>query len=93
MRLINVRTLAFEEYFGKDIPPYAILSHTWGSKEVTYQEWRSGGLSKIKAGYEKIRSACQLAGDDEVDYLWCDTNCIDKTSSAELSQAINSMFA
>ena len=93
MRLINVKTLAFEEYYGENIPSYAVLSHTWGSEEVTYQEWCSRKFSKTKAGYEKIRSACKLAVDDEVNYLWCDTNCIDKSSSAELTEAINSMFA
>ncbi|KAK7966462.1 HET domain-containing protein [Apiospora aurea] len=46
-----------------------------------------------KKGYEKVIGACQQAARDGIQYLWCDTNCIDKTSSAELSEAINSMFA
>jgi hypothetical protein len=70
MRLINVKTLAFEEYYGENIPSYAVLSHTWGSEGVTYQEWCSRKFSKTKAGYKKIRSACKLALDDEVNYLW-----------------------
>ncbi|KAI0471468.1 heterokaryon incompatibility protein-domain-containing protein [Xylariaceae sp. FL0804] len=45
-----------------------------------------------KAGYAKIKNACRRAQDDGLDYLWCDTNCIDKTSSTELSEAINSMY-
>ncbi|KAI0156438.1 heterokaryon incompatibility protein-domain-containing protein [Xylariaceae sp. FL1272] len=94
MRLINTRTLELKEFFGKDIPVYAILSHVWGAEEVTYQEWTSRQSSVVsnKSGYQKIIGACDRAVRDRLDWLWVDTNCIDKTSSAELSEAINSMF-
>jgi hypothetical protein len=36
MRLLNVFTGKLEEYFGSEIPKYAILSHTWGRDEVTF---------------------------------------------------------
>lgn len=51
-------------------------------------------VAKIKAteGYRKIRRACELARADWWDWIWVDTVCIDKTSSAELSEAINSMY-
>ena len=49
--------------------------------------------SSTKKGFLKIIHACEQAERDNLDYLWCDTNCIDKTSSAELSEAINSMFS
>jgi len=39
MRLINTRTLKLEEFIGQQIPQYAILSHTWGDEEVSYQDW------------------------------------------------------
>ncbi|RYP07642.1 hypothetical protein DL764_002379 [Monosporascus ibericus] len=42
---------------------------------------------------EKIVGACQQAINDNLGWLWCDTNCIDKTSSAELTEAISNMFA
>ncbi|PIL28610.1 hypothetical protein GSI_08652 [Ganoderma sinense ZZ0214-1] len=42
---------------------------------------------------EKIRKACAVARLDNFSQLWVDTSCIDKTSSSELSEAINSMFA
>jgi hypothetical protein len=45
-----------------------------------------------KAGYKKIIAACEMARGFNLRYLWADTICIDKTSSAELSEAINSMF-
>ncbi|KAI0202579.1 heterokaryon incompatibility protein-domain-containing protein [Astrocystis sublimbata] len=50
----------------------------------------SGRLEKV--GYWKILEACIEAREDGLWYLWVDTNCIDKTSSAELSEAINSMY-
>ncbi|KAL4061754.1 heterokaryon incompatibility protein-domain-containing protein, partial [Scleroderma yunnanense] len=43
-------------------------------------------------GYKKIFSSCEQAKRDRYDWLWVDTCCIDKRSSAELSEAINSMY-
>ncbi|KAI0653285.1 heterokaryon incompatibility protein-domain-containing protein [Cubamyces menziesii] len=40
----------------------------------------------------KIVRCCQYAHSKGFEYVWIDTCCIDKTSSAELSEAINSMF-
>ncbi|KAI8947832.1 HET-domain-containing protein [Xylaria longipes] len=100
MRLIDVQTLKLKEFF-HGLPPYAILSHTWGGEEVTFQEYlaamgpdpkRHAHIMQ-KAGFSKIVGACKRAKADGLQYLWCDTNCIDKTSSAELSEAINSMYA
>ncbi|KAK1542574.1 HET domain-containing protein [Colletotrichum paranaense] len=48
---------------------------------------------KEKKGFLKIESFCQLASQNGYTHAWVDTNCIDKRSSAELSEAINSMFA
>jgi hypothetical protein len=77
-------------------PPYAILSHTWfvtqtENHEVTYDELVAG-LRKDKAGYEKIRFCGERAAADGLKYFWVDTCCIDKSTSNELSSAINSMF-
>ncbi|KAM5530691.1 hypothetical protein V8D89_015663 [Ganoderma adspersum] len=41
---------------------------------------------------DKIRRACEIARRDGYHYIWIDSCCIDKTSSSELSEAINSMF-
>jgi hypothetical protein len=81
------------EFFGNNIPPYAILSHTWGSdsEEVTFKDLTEGS-GKSKAGYRKIRFCGRKATVDGLQYFWIDTCCIDKSSSAELSEAINSMF-
>ncbi|CAI7619187.1 unnamed protein product [Penicillium pancosmium] len=79
------------EFTDHDSPPYAILSHTWGDKEVTLEEMNKLG-AKRKAGYTKIKQCCAIARAAGLDYAWIDTCCIDKTSSAELSEAINSMY-
>lgn len=80
---------------------YAILSHTWEKDEVTFQEMlrtsnttdlQDANRIKSKAGFVKIRNAAQMAASMYYDYVWIDTCCIDKSSSAELSEAINSMF-
>ncbi|KAF2029556.1 HET-domain-containing protein [Setomelanomma holmii] len=94
MRLINCSTLQLEEYFGDKVPRYAILSHTWGDEEVTFADFThdQAGARK-KKGYGKISHTCRQALQDGLHYAWVDTCCIDKTSSAELSEAINSMFA
>ena len=75
------------------IPPYAILSHTWGAdnEEVTYKNLAEG-TGKEKIGYRKIQLCGKQATRDRLQYFWVDTCCIDKTNSTELSEAINSMF-
>jgi hypothetical protein len=92
-RLINTRTLELGD-FGTPVPgTYAILSHCWGDEEVTFRDWHNPfKLATKKKGYTKIKGACAEALAQGHDYLWCDSNCIDKSSSAELSEAINSMF-
>ncbi|VUC32979.1 unnamed protein product [Clonostachys rosea] len=93
MRLINVETYELEEYYN-DSPKYAILSHTWGGCEVTFHDWQMKAEEMAHMeGYDKILRSCKQAQVDGFGYLWCDTNCIDKTSSAELTEAINSMFS
>lgn len=74
-----------------DVPPYAILSHTWGSEEVTYQDIISS-TGKSKAGYAKLRFIADQAARDKLRYFWVDTCCIDKANNTELTEAINSMF-
>ncbi|KAF8865242.1 HET-domain-containing protein, partial [Acephala macrosclerotiorum] len=90
MRLINASTGQLE-YFFEDVPKYAILSHTWEDEEVTFQEF-SKLSAKTKKGYLKIERSCRIALLHGLQYAWVDTCCIDKTSSAELTESINSMF-
>lgn len=92
MRLISTKTLELEEFFDSHVPDYAILSHTWADGEVSLQDWADRNNRRFKPGFQKIVKACAEAVKDGIDYMWVDTNCIDKTSSAELSEAVNSMF-
>ncbi|TEA19715.1 Vegetative incompatibility protein HET-E-1 [Colletotrichum sidae] len=95
MRLINALTLDIEDFVDpKLIPPYAILSHTWGDSEATFHDWIDVfGKRRSKNGFSKIRETCRQAVRDGHTHAWIDTVCIDKTSSGELSEAINSMFS
>ena len=85
---------------------YAILSHRWMEKnsgetaEVNYEEMvqlanmdtEKQGEIRNRDGYQKILKCCKQAEKDGFEWLWVDTCCIDKRSSAELSEAINSMY-
>lgn len=94
MRLINVKTRNLEEYYGSNIPRYAILSHRWEDEEVVFHDWQHNRDEiKHRKGYFKIIHACEQAERDNLEYLWCDTNCINKSDLSELSEAINSMFS
>ena len=83
-----------------DATDYAILSHRWIEQEVNYDEMNDlakmdkGEVDEIchRDGYRKILDSCEQAKRDKYRWLWIDTCCIDKRSSAELSEAINSMF-
>lgn len=125
MRLLGTSTLEFVSFHEDVVPPYAILSHTWGAQEVTYQEMAflqklerlpaelrkdrlyvaslmaAAGLDfsdanedaiRRRRGFEKIEETAVVARSRGLEYFWLDTCCIDKTSSAELQEAINSMY-
>jgi hypothetical protein len=96
MRLLSVENdgLSLKEFWHRKIPEYAILSHTWGNDEVSFQDIESGNQKSYmsREGYRKIKYGCRQARLDGIKWIWIDTICIDKTSSAELSEAINSMF-
>jgi hypothetical protein len=92
MRLLNTTTGHIHSFLSAPTVPYAILSHTWGPEEVTLQDMLDIDLRSGLLGYEKIVKSCEIARRDEYEYIWIDTCCIDKTNSAELSEALNSMF-
>ena len=94
MRLLKLNDdgeFSLVEYIGDEVPRYAILSHTWGAddEEVTFKDLMKG-TGKSKAGYRKIQFCAEQAATDGLQYFWVDTCSIDKSSSAELSEAINS---
>lgn len=93
MRLPRTADPRFEDFEDEETPPYAILSHRWLQRreEVTYQEM-ANDPDTSKAGYKKIVNFVKKTKSQGFEYAWIDTCCIDKTSSAELSEAINSMY-
>lgn len=97
MRLLNTSTYLLEIFAdAEEAPPYAILSHTWGDDEILFndvniKEGEDQAWTTREAAEKTMRSSKQ-ARDDGHAYIWIDTICIDKSSSAELSEAINSMF-
>ncbi|THV00571.1 HET-domain-containing protein, partial [Dendrothele bispora CBS 962.96] len=94
MYLLDTSRLHLSEFPGNQIPPYAILSHTWGEGEITFQDIRSpeSDATRKKAAFRKLRGCCNLARQHGFQWVWIDTCCINKDSSAELSEAINSMY-
>jgi hypothetical protein len=91
MRLLHIPSWQLREFFNESIPAYAILSHTWGDDEVTYEDMIKKRENTEK-GFKKIEYTASQAIRDQYEYIWVDTCCIMKTSSAELTEAINSMY-
>lgn len=95
MRLLHLESgnLSLTEDCTEHVPPYAILSHTWGkdTEEVTFDDFRAGTYTD-KIGYRKIKFCGEQAARDGFQYFWIDACCINKSNLPELSEAINSMF-
>ena len=76
MRLLDSRTAEMKEFLSEDdFPPYAILSHTWGPEEITFQQWDSmpSDLRK-KDGCIKIEYCSKQAKHDRLEWVWVDTS-------------------
>lgn len=94
MRLVNVHTIELETLPPGRIPRYAILSHTWGDDEILFEDMSAERATIVeRTGYAKIVDCCTKVRRrrPDLDFVWIDTCCIAKSSSAELSEAINSM--
>ncbi|KAI7158020.1 hypothetical protein KC349_g5185 [Hortaea werneckii] len=95
MRLINTETLEMHEFLPAHIPRYAILSHRWQDEEVSFKQYskrhKYAEIRQLK-GFAKIEQFCRIARERQMEWAWIDTCCIDSRSSAELSEAINSMW-
>jgi uncharacterized protein YerC len=95
MRLLNAKTFTRADFNNEStIPDYAILSHTWGDDEVTFRDLAELPHEQLvlKRAWEKVEKCCAKALEWDLEWVWIDTCCIDQTSSAELSEAINSMY-
>ncbi|MCJ1386286.1 hypothetical protein MMC17_009412 [Xylographa soralifera] len=96
MRLLECKSddeYTLHEFTDRGAPAYAILSHTWADKreEVSFEDIE-GRTGKSKAGYKKLDFCAKQAAADGFIYFWIDTCCIKRSSDAELSESINSMF-
>ena len=97
MRLLQLEKsggFRLTEDYNEHVPPYAILSHTWGkdTEEVTFDDFTAGAYTD-KTGYRKIQFCGEQAARDGLQYFWIDSCCINKPNHTELSEAINSMFS
>ncbi|KAL9078807.1 MAG: hypothetical protein Q9157_002290 [Trypethelium eluteriae] len=92
MRLLDTHTYRLESFLDEGSARYAILSHRWREEEVEFADVRNEEFPSSMKGALKIMKCCELAVSQGLDYAWIDTCSIDKSSSAELSEAINSMY-
>ncbi|KAH7922550.1 hypothetical protein BV22DRAFT_651665 [Leucogyrophana mollusca] len=92
----KIRSLA-DKFF-----EFAMLSHRWGDGEPLFRhvdreirDDRSGSIYMMKApaGIRKLQQFCCTAAKCGYRWAWVDTCCIDKSSSSETQESINSMFA
>lgn len=94
MQLLRTSDFSLVTFQGAVEVEYAILSHTWEEVEILFKDLTVGDDTRwqSKTGYAKIVYACTQVQKDGYSYIWIDTCCIDKSSSTELSEGINSMF-
>jgi hypothetical protein len=91
MRLLNTETVKLHDFFGRKPPSYAILSHRWEEDEVSYKDVMKGRNLEA-SGWTKVRQCCTFVHRQGFEWVWIDTCCIDKRSSSELTESINSMY-
>ncbi|CAN9196253.1 unnamed protein product [Alternaria alternata] len=95
MRLLQYNALGrlvLTDFRGKSIPPYAILSHRWSDSEILIEDISNETYKEKEEGYRKLQFCAERAAQDELQYFWIDTCCIDRWNNNERSKAINSMF-
>ena len=92
MWLINASNFQLKEVWDERKEKYAILSHRWDIEEVSFRVMQNLEVATKLKGFAKIRKSCELALKEKYQYVWIDTCCINKESSADLSEAINSMY-
>lgn len=97
MRLIQINDngeVSLTSNLYRQVPPYAILSHTWyadDEDEVSLKDMVKK-RAKDKKGFRKIQFCADQARLNKLGHCWVDTCCIDKKNSVELDEAIRSMY-
>ncbi|KAK6435197.1 hypothetical protein LTR95_008617 [Oleoguttula sp. CCFEE 5521] len=95
MRLLDTGTYEVGDPQYSITERYAILSHRWHAKEISYQQLESAekiARSITLPHFAKIQSACAKAASLGYQWLWIDTCCINKQDNAELTESLNSMY-
>ncbi|PIL23543.1 hypothetical protein GSI_14856 [Ganoderma sinense ZZ0214-1] len=101
MWLLHTKTLELKFYKDSKRVRYAALCHVWEADDhcqpfreiqAIYSRCLASGEDPRELVTAKVRNFLDLAERDGYKWGWLDTACIDKTSSAELSEAINSMY-
>ena len=74
---------------------YVALSHRWGNSEPLLRDIEGRVIYDLDSsdGLSKLQSFCLASCERGYSWAWSDTCCIDKESSAELQEAIGSMFS
>ena len=74
---------------------YVTLSHRWGNFEPLLRDIEGRVIYDLDSsdGLSKLQSFCLASCERGYSWAWSDTCCIDKESSAELQEAIGSMFS
>ncbi|KIK12624.1 hypothetical protein PISMIDRAFT_433393 [Pisolithus microcarpus 441] len=74
---------------------FTMLSHRWGVGEPLLRDIEGKSIYDLEGagGLAKLQQFCHLSLTHSFSWAWSDTCCIDKDSSAELQEAIGSMFS
>ncbi|KAI5995507.1 hypothetical protein EDD15DRAFT_601439 [Pisolithus albus] len=94
--LIRTKNLIKKDFIEEVIRTYfryAMLSHKWDVSEPLFHELPNGVFGPgLPPRFFKLRNFCEVVKCLGLGWAWCDTCCINKESSAELEEAITSMF-
>ncbi|KAL4069896.1 hypothetical protein V8B97DRAFT_2049062 [Scleroderma yunnanense] len=98
MDTVQQSSVTVFEFHPNETTAYTILSHWWNEQEVNYDEMvelvktEENDEIRQRFGYKVILGSCEQAKRDGCKWLWVDICCIDKCSSADLSEVINSTY-
>jgi hypothetical protein len=72
MRLLNSCSWGIRDFLSDDdIPPYSILSHTWGDEEINFRDWKSISSKELEnmAGHKKFMHSCLQAAEEGIEWV------------------------
>jgi hypothetical protein len=92
LRLLDVRTYQVSVFNEAAAPRYAAISHTWGPDEVVFKDLVNFQYATLRGGFAKLQGACLTVIKLGIEWIWIDTVCIDRSSSVEVSDSVNSIF-